>query len=231
MDDRQKVIEIIPLLEDEFGVPYWQGRGDPLASLIKTILSQSTNDLNRDRAYNKLIERFSTWHNVMNAPPERITAAIRVAGLANQKSVRIKEILQWINKTYGSLNIDFICKMNPDEVTKTFMQLKGIGIKTISVVLMFSCGVDVFPVDTHVHRICRRIGFLAENASAEKTHWHMQALVPDGKSYSFHMNLLNLGRTICKARNPKCTQCPIQVHCQFGKRFLNEKEFFSMKGK
>ena len=223
MDDRQRVIEIIPLLEQKYGVPEWNRRGDPLASLVKTVLSQSTNDLNRDRAYDTLIDNFPTWYDVMNAHPEKIAETIRVAGLANQKSVRIKEILQWIEKTYGSLNIDFICDMDPDEVTKTFMQLKGIGIKTISVVLMFTCGVDVFPVDTHVHRICRRIGFLPDNASAEKTHWHMQAIVPDGKSYSFHMNLLKLGRTICKARNPKCPECPIQKYCQFGQRVMNEK--------
>lgn len=228
MDDRNRVVEIIPLLEQEFGAPRWKGRGDPLASLIQTVLSQSTNDLNRDRAFDTLIDHFPTWYDVMNAPSEKIADAIRVAGLANQKSVRIKEILQWIEKTYGSLNIDFICDMDPDEVTKTFLQLKGIGIKTISVVLMFTCGVDVFPVDTHVHRICRRIGFLPDNASAEKTHWHMQSLVPEGKSYSFHMNLLKLGRTICKAKNPKCPQCPILRYCQYGQRSLNDN---SMKGK
>lgn len=117
---------------------------------------------------------------------------------------------------YGSLNIDFVCHENPDEVTRTFMQLKGIGIKTISVVLMFTCGVDVFPVDTHVHRICRRIGFVDDKTSAEKTHWQMQPLIPDGKSYSLHMNFLKLGRTICNARKPQCTECPILALCNYG---------------
>ena len=174
MEDKQKVTRITKLLEKHLGEPKWKERGNPLDSLINTILSQSTNDRNRDVAYESLKRDFQDWESVMEAKPEDIAKSIRSAGLSNQKSVRIKEILQWIHHTYGELNIDFICDMDVSEVTKTFMQQKGIGIKTISVVLMFTCGADVFPVDTHVHRICRRIGFLPQNAGAEKTHWHMQ---------------------------------------------------------
>jgi len=215
MNDSDRVALIVRLLEKYFGIPQWDGRSQPLDNLIKTILSQSTNDRNRDRAFEALQQKFSSWEQVMTASPAEIAAAIRVAGLANQKSVRVKDILNWINQRYGSLNLDFICDMAPAEVIATFMQLKGIGIKTISVVLLFSCGVDIFPVDTHVHRICRRIGFVPENASAEKTHWLMQPLVPTGKAFSLHNNLLQLGRTICKARQPQCAGCPVAEECNF----------------
>lgn len=223
MEPIQKVINISEILERHFGNPKWQGRGNPLSSLIKTVLSQSTNDRNRDVAYEALRKRFPDWEAVMNASPPEIAAAIRPAGLSNQKSVRIKNILQWIHEHYGSLDLNFICDLDPEVITKTFMQLPGIGIKTISVVLMFACGVDVFPVDTHVHRICRRIGLVPEKTSAEKTHWLMQPLVPKGKSFSLHMNFLKLGRTICLARKPGCEECPILNQCHFGRVHLKNE--------
>ncbi len=216
MDKKKVVTHIIAFLEARFGESSWQGRGKPLDSLILTILSQSTSDHNRDMAYNSLENNFQNWEEVMNANSTVIADSIRSAGLANQKSVRIKNILNWINKTYGSLNIDFIFEQDPNDVIKTFTKLKGIGLKTISVVLMFTCGIDIFPVDTHVHRICRRIGLVPNKANAEKTHYIMQTLIPVGKSYSLHMNFLKLGRTICKAQNPKCDECPVLELCEYG---------------
>ncbi len=216
------ITEIIRRLEREFGEPVWKGHSDPLSSLIKTVMSQSTNDRNRDAAYSRLRARFPEWKDVMDAPVNDIADTIRVAGLANQKSQRIKDILRWINDTYGTLNIDFICEKDPDKVIETFTALKGIGIKTISVVLMFTCGVDVFPVDTHVHRLCRRLGLVPEKSSAIKTYHLMQPLVPENKSYSMHMNFLKLGRRICIARAPRCKQCPLNDLCPTGKIFLEK---------
>lgn len=212
------VAEIVNRLETAFGEPKWPGRGKPLGSLILTVLSQSTNDNNRDVAYARLKERFPDWQSVMNAPATEIADAIRPAGLGNQKSVRIKNILQWIDETYGTFDLGFICNMPPEEVIETFTKLKGVGIKTISVVLMFTCGVDIFPVDTHVHRICRRLHLVPQNASAEKTHHAMQPLIPPGKSYSLHMNFLKLGRTICKAQKPRCGACPLNDVCPSAER-------------
>ncbi len=216
MNQANKVKRIVQLLEMHFGEPVWRGREDPLESLILTILSQNTNDRNRDMAYQSLIKHFPNYEALMVADPREIAKAIRSAGLSNQKSQRIKQILEWIHQTYGSLDLRFLCDMHPDEAIRTFMALKGIGIKTISVVLMFSCGVDIFPVDTHVHRICGRIGLVPGNTTAEKTHHLMQPLIPKGKSYSLHMNFLRLGRTICKARNPNCSECPIRRPCDYG---------------
>ncbi|MDZ7377237.1 MAG: endonuclease III [candidate division KSB1 bacterium] len=209
------VEQIVAALEQHFGVPERNTELDPLSNLILTVLSQNTNDKNRDRAYQRLRAAFPTWEAVMQAPVEAIETAIRPGGLAKQKSLRIKNILEWIYQHYGALNLDALCAMDPEEAIDTFCQLKGIGVKTISVVLMFSCGVDIFPVDTHVHRICRRLGLVPANASAEQTFWLMQPVVPPGKSFSFHINLLNLGRSICLARKPRCSECPISQHCDY----------------
>ena len=126
---------------------------------------------------------------------------------------QLVELLEWIDKTYRTFDLDFLCDDKADEVIDTFMQRRGVGIKTISVVLMFACGKDIFPVDTHVHRICRRLGLVPENASAEKTHLLMQPLVPKGRALSLHINMLSLGRTLCKARNPNCPSCPLNDLC------------------
>jgi len=211
--EQKRVKEITDRLEKAFGIPHWPGRGKPLGSLILTILSQSTNDRNRDIAYARLKEQYPDWSSVMNAPVEAIADAIRPAGLANQKSQRIKDILRWVYETYGTFDLSFLCEEDQQKVIDTFLKLKGVGIKTISVVLMFTCGKDIFPVDTHVHRICRRLGLVPEKASAEKTHHIMQNLVPTGKSYSLHMNFLKLGRSICKAQKPKCNECPLRDMC------------------
>ena len=217
----QKVAEITKILEDNLGIPAWKGRGNPLGSLILTVLSQSTNDRNRDTAYKRLKQSFPDWEAVMNSPADKIADAIRPAGLANQKSQRIKDILKWVYATYGSFNLDCLCDMESEQVIDTFLNLKGVGIKTISVVLMYTCGKDIFPVDTHVHRICKRLDLVPEKTSAEKTHHLMQPLVPEGKSYSLHMNFLQLGRTICKAQTPKCQQCPLMDICPSASVFLN----------
>ena len=210
-----KAKQITLKLEKKFGIPQRNEIMDPLSNLVLTVLSQSTNDKNRDTAYVRLKERYPTWEKVMNGDVKIIAEAIRPGGLANQKSERIQDILKWIHKEYGTLNLDCLCEMDPDQTIKKFTQLKGVGVKTISVVMMFSCGIDIFPVDTHVHRICKRLGFLPENASAEKTFWEMRPIVPKGKSFSLHMNFLKLGRTICNARKPKCDICPIIGFCDY----------------
>ncbi|HEX9973258.1 MAG TPA: endonuclease III [bacterium] len=210
-----KAVKVTAALEQKFGLPGRDSIIDPLSNLILTVLSQNTNDKNRDQAYHRLKERFPGWDQVMSADVKEIEDAIRPGGLAKQKSERIQNILKWIRQEYGRLNLDFLCDENPDATIEKFCQLKGIGIKTITIVLMFSCGVDVFPVDTHVHRICRRLGFVPDKATAEKTFWLMKSLVPKGKSFSLHINFLKLGRTICLARKPRCEECPISKFCNF----------------
>ena len=212
---RRKVRAVNDALAARFGVPVWTGRSDPLTSLIVTVLSQNTNDQNRDRAYRSLKGRFPTWEDVLAADSEAIEAAIRVGGLGRQKSQRIKQILQWVKNRYGKLSLDALQDMPTGEVYELLGALPGVGTKTVSVVLAFACGRDVFPVDTHIHRIARRLGLVPAKATAEKTHQIMAGLVPQGKAYSFHLNLLEFGRTLCKAQRPRCEECLIARHCVF----------------
>ncbi|MBD3183944.1 endonuclease III [Candidatus Poribacteria bacterium] len=224
---RKKVKEINDILEEEFGIPQLEKDlnkmdRDPLDSLINTILSQNTNDVNRDKAYNNLRQQFPKWEDVLAADAEDIADAIRVGGLANQKSVRIKGVLEWIKENYGELNIDFICDMEPQEAIELFSQLKGVGLKTMNVVLAFACGRDVFPVDTHIFRITKRLDIVPEKATADKAHEIMGRLFPEGKAFSFHINLIRFGRTRCHARNPECKGCPLMDYCSAWPEFLED---------
>ena len=228
-----KVASMVCELEREFGEPQLAQRPDPLTCLISTILSQNTNDRNRDKALSGLRERFPTWEDVARAPARQIAEAIKIGGLANQKSQRIKDILQWIEQSQGRLSLDFICSMSLQQAMETLGGLKGVGLKTSSVVLLFACGKEVFPVDTHIARICRRTGLVSPKAPAEKIFHQMQVLVPPGRALSFHLNLIKLGRTICHARTPLCPRCPIKDHCDYwqelqkgeceGAHFINQK--------
>ena len=220
--ERRRISNITKALEERFGIPVWNGPSNPLDSFVKTVLSQNTNDLNRDRAYESLRKKYPSWENVMRARAGNIAGAIRVGGLANQKSQRIKAILNWLKKEYGELTLDSICEMDFDRAYERFGHLKGVGVKTLAVVLMFACGKDVFPVDTHVHRLCRRLGLVPMNVTADKTFELMRGRVPRGKSYSLHMNMLVLGRTICHPGNPKCNECPVLNYCPFGQEKIQE---------
>ena len=211
----EKTARVAELLEQAMGVPTHDAL-PPLENLMLTILSQNTNDGNRDRAYRALRSRFPTWEAVMLADARDVADAIRSAGLSNQKSRRMQDILRWIQQEFGALNLDSICAMPPQQVIDTFCQRKGIGIKTISVVLAFSCGVDIFPVDTHAHRLCNRIGLVnPPTASAEQTFEQMRGRVPTGKAFSLHLNLIAHGRTVCKARKPACERCVLFADCDY----------------
>jgi endonuclease-3 len=212
----EKTQQVAEVLEEAMGIPVEEHPLPPLDNLILTMLSQNTNDRNRDIAYERLRKRFPSWEQVMQADTDAVIDAIRPAGLSNQKGKRIQELLRWVQAQYGALNLDVLCTLDPQEAMDTFCQRKGIGVKTMAVVLTFSCGKDVFPVDTHVHRLCKRIGLVPpDTSSAEKTFYLMRHRVPKGKAFSFHLNLINHGRTICKARKPLCEHCPLTAYCNY----------------
>ncbi len=215
-----KVKEINDILEDIFGIPERSEEEEPLGTLIHTILSQNTNDVNSERTYNNLVERFPTWEDVLSADLAEIAETIRIGGLALQKSIRIKELLNWLKVNYGQLNLDFICDMDTNDAIHLLTSLKGIGLKTANVLLCFACGKETFPVDTHILRISKRLGLVPQNASSEKAHEIIGQIYPKGKAYSLHVNLINFGRTICHARKPKCKICPIINYCEFWKTIL-----------
>jgi endonuclease-3 len=212
-DLKSKVKRIALLLEKRYGIPEREGKEDPLDILIQTILSQNTNDLNRDRAYERLKSRFPLWEDVLKAKTEAVISALRPGGLAGQKARRIREILRWIKKREKRLSLSFLKGMDSEEIKKLIGGLKGIGPKTIHCLLLFGLGRDAFPVDTHILRIGKRIGFIPERMDAVKAHPWMVPLIPKGKSLSLHLNLIRFGRSICRARRPQCEECFLAEEC------------------
>ena len=203
----------IELLEREYGVPHRSRRSDPLESLIVTILSQNTNDINRDKAYRNLRERFRSWQEMSDAPECEIVDAIRVGGLANVKSKRIKAILRSIQEERGDFDLSFLRNLPAEDAEKALLSHKGVGLKTAKIVLLFSLGRNVFPVDTHIHRLSKRLALVPQKASREQTHAIMADLVPPEKMHSFHLNLLAHGRKVCKARDARCPDCVLIRLC------------------
>ena len=220
MELKEKAEFISDTLEGLLGVPSRGGGGDVLECLILTILSQNTTDVNRDKGYAELKERFPTWKDVWSADVKEIASAIRLAGLGNQKSQTIKNFLSWLKAEHGKLSLEFIHDMETEAALQLLCQHKGIGIKTACVTLSFACGREVFPVDTHILRISKRLGLIPSNCSAEKAHEMLPPIVPEGKAYPFHMNLIYFGRQICDARKPICERCPLTHHCLYYKDIL-----------
>jgi endonuclease-3 len=212
---RVKLDRITFLLEKEYGIPRRARPGNPLDILIETILSQNTSDQNRDRAYQRLKTRFPRWEEVLEAKTKPIVSAIRPGGLAEQKARRIREILHWIKKREGKLSLSFLRKMNSEEIKKTIGPLKGVGPKTLHCLLLFGLRREAFPVDTHIHRIGRRLGFIPERMDAEKAHEWMSPLIPKKKSLSLHLNLIRFGRSVCRARKPLCDACFLSGECPY----------------
>jgi len=190
--------------------------GDPLGGLIATVLSQNTSDRNSSRAYASLRLRYPTWAAVRAAPQEAIAEAIRSGGLSQIKSARIKEILDTLQERYGALDLAAIRGMDVPTARAELSQLRGVGPKTASCVLLFNLGQPAFPVDTHVHRLSRRIGFAPQKASPEAVQHLVEASLPPQRAYYFHVELISHGRTVCKAQRPRCDECPIRRLCRFG---------------
>jgi len=212
---RDKVLEIHRLLREAYGERPQHPDGDPLAALVNTILSQNTNDRNRDIAFQQLRVRFPTWEAVRDAPSDAIIDAVRPAGLAPTKGPNIQAALQRITQERGALSLDFLNALPLEEARHWLIGLKGVGPKTAAIVLLFALGRPAFPVDTHIHRITRRLGLIPPRTSREKAHTLLEALVPVELYWTFHLNVIAHGRQICRARNPKCEGCTLRRHCDF----------------
>jgi endonuclease-3 len=191
-------------------------RLDPLAELVSTILSQNTNDRNRDRAFDRLRERFPTWEEVRDAPLDQIEEAIRPAGLAQTKAPRIQGALCRITKERGRLSLEFLAKLPLEQARAWLNSLDGVGPKTAAIVLLFAFGRPAFPVDTHIHRLSRRLGLIPSKASREKAHVLLEELLPAEIYYTFHLNLIQHGRETCAARRPACQGCSLLDLCPHG---------------
>ncbi len=212
---KAKVTRITLLLEREYGIPRRESPGDPVDILIETILSQNTSDQNRDRAYQRLRTRFPRWEDVLEAKTRSIVSAIRPGGLAEQKARRIHEILRWIKEREGRISLAFAGKMGFEEINRTMGSLEGIGPKTVHCFVLFGLGREAFPVDTHILRVGKRLGFFPERMGAEKAHPWIVPFLPKEKSLSLHLNLIRFGRSVCKARKPRCDLCFLKKECLY----------------
>ncbi len=209
---RAKTMEVYDRLVHVFGTPRRTGHLDPVSELISAILSQNTSDGNRDRAYNQLRERFPTWEQVRDADVRGIREAIRPAGLSEVKAPRIKQTLRLITQPDGRPSLDFLREMSVDEAKAWLTAIKGVGPKTAAIVLLFSMGRPAFPVDTHVHRVTRRLGLIGPRVSREKAHTILEKLVPKRLYYPFHIDVIRHGREICRPQ-PRCEVCPLRDLC------------------
>ena len=202
-------------LAEAYGIPQWGQPQPPLDELVSTILSQNTNDRNRDLAFTRLRARFPTWEAVRDAPLDEVIDTIRPAGLGNQKGARIQEVLRQINAERGALDLEFLRSL-PDEAALAWLtRFKGVGPKTASIVLVFSLGKPAFPVDTHVYRVSGRIGLRPAAISVEQAHTYLVGVFLPQQYGSGHINLILLGRRTCHARKPDCPHCPVQDLCQY----------------
>jgi endonuclease-3 len=212
---KQRALKVHEVLLQVFGDPLWRNPLPAVDELVSTILSQNTNDTNRDRAFHALRTKIPTWEQVRDARPSQVIAAIRPAGLANQKGPRIQQVLRAITQERGSLDLDFLTSLPVEQARSWLMKFNGVGPKTAAIVLCFSLGKPAFPVDTHIYRVTGRIGLRPGKMSVEHAHPHLESLFPPETYYVAHLNLIRLGREVCHARKPNCPKCPIIKLCDY----------------
>lgn len=221
---RAKYRVIYDLLKEKYGEPEWRQHLPPVDELVSTIISQNTSDINRDKAFYALKESYPDWESVMVAPEVEVRETIRPAGLANQKAPRIQNALRTIQEQNGEMSLDFLEKMSLEEAKAWLIAIPGVGPKTASIVLLFAYGRPAFPVDTHVHRLTKRLGLIEPKVSADKAHDILEAMGEPNTFYAVHLNLIRHGRQICHARNPRCADCFLQDECNYYQDLVIEGE-------
>lgn len=190
---------------------------DPLDGLILTLLSQNTNDKNRDKAFEKLKSEYPDWDTVAVLPTERIADLIRVAGLGDTKAARMKQILKILKDKFGGYSIDELKGWDVENAREFLVSLPGVGVKTAACVLVFDLEMPAFPVDTHVARISRRLGWVPEKMPPDKIQEYLESTLPKDRFRGAHLNIIEHGRGICSARKPDCGKCYAKKWCQFSK--------------
>ena len=206
-------------LEKIYGKKKWVVHYDPLSELIATILSQNTSDHNSHRAYASLRSRFKSWDQVRRANVRTLAAAIRSGGLADIKAQRIKNILHQIHQDNHATDLGFLKRWSTQRVREYLSKFKGVGEKTIACVLLFSLKKPVMPVDTHVLRVSRRLGLVSQKTNAQRAEEILEEFVPGNEIYQFHLNLIQHGRNVCKAANPRCERCVLFENCDYAKKY------------
>src|SRR5712691_7260079 len=213
---RSRIALILRRLERVFGPVEPPEQLPVLDELMATILSQNTTDSNSGAAFEELRRRFRDWEAVRRASDELVADAIRIAGLANQKAPRIKGVLQRLHEERGELSLEFLHDWPLDEACEFLRRFPGVGPKTIACVLLFACRKPILPVDTHVHRVSQRLGLIEPKTNEANAHAELARLVPAERVLDFHIQLIRLGREVCSARNPRCTECVLLDRCPMG---------------
>jgi len=212
--------QVLQRLEVEYGPLTWGQRKEPVPELIVTILSQHTSDLNAERAFEQLMETFGSLEVVARAAEEEIATSIRSGGLARIKAPRIKAVLNQILDSRGGFELDFLHDLPLNEAKAWLTALPGVGPKTAAVVLLFALDMPAMPVDTHVHRVTQRLGFIGETTSANTAHDLLEAMISPEDIYPLHVYLITHGRRVCKAQRPLCDSCALLDGCPAGRTRL-----------
>ena len=211
----ERLPHILAALEAAYDRPEWRASGDPLGALIGTILSQHTSDVNSERAYASLRARFPTWAAVRDAPLPLVAEAVRSGGLAEVKARYIQAVLQALSPDGGEPTLPDLAAPPLDQALGFLTALPGVGPKTAACTLMFGLGLPAMPVDTHVHRVSRRLALIPERLSANDAHIALAAITPPEDVYSLHVNLVQHGRRVCRAPAPRCEVCPVRHLCPY----------------
>lgn len=212
---------VFDLLEELWGnerKPPHLAHEEPLDGLVLTLLSQNTNDKNRDRGFAALKACYPRWDMVAETTREEIADRIRPSGLANTKSERMLLILEKIQDSFGEYSLKELRKWSNEKIRNYLSSLPGIGAKTVACVTLFDLGRPAFPVDTHVSRFCRRMNWVAESLPPAKMQPLLEEWVPPARYLGGHVNIIEHGRRLCRSRNPECGKCPIVLYCPFGKK-------------
>ena len=204
---------VIELLDGEYGTLPWRPAGDPIAELVLTLLSQNTSDSNSGRAFIRLLNEFPDYESLLDADVKRIEKAIQPGGLAPTKAPRMQEMLREVWNRRGSFDLTFLSELPLGEARAWLRSLPGVGPKTAACVLLFALGMPALPVDTHVHRVAKRLGLVPDKSTAEQAFELLEPMLEPKQVYPFHIQLIKHGRRTCSARKPKCGECPLAAGC------------------
>jgi len=214
-DLRRKTAAINRVLTKLYGEKSACVDEDPVDTLVETILSQNTTDVNSHRSFLALKSAYSDWNDLLGEDPSAVAKVIRSGGLPDIKARRIIGALEFINRERGAIELDFLRDMTALDADRWLAHIKGVGPKTRSIVLLFSLGMPAFPVDTHVHRVTKRLGLIGPKVTREAAQEVMESLVPVSEYYNFHINLIEHGRSVCRARKPACDACIVSRACDY----------------
>lgn len=224
METTQSADRILDRLKDVHGEPERRASGDPVKGLVGTILSQNTSDTNSSRALDNLLDEFPSWEAVFSADVGEIESAIRPGGLAGQKAPTIQRALSAIHHRQGAIDATFLDDLNDGDAMAFLTGIKGVGQKTAACVLMFDLDRDVLPVDTHVHRVTRRIGLVPSSADPIRTQAILEQLIAPEDRYAAHVLFIRHGRATCRARNPRCEECAVLDLCDYPSKNIEDSD-------